>query len=278
MKFVFFGTPRFAAVVLGRLIEKGFPPVAVVTNPDRPVGRKKIITPPPAKLICQKLSPRLPVIQPEKLDEDFLSRLREYDADFFLCCAYGKILPQSLLEIPKFGTIGVHPSLLPKLRGATPIQSAILNGLKETGVTLFLVDAKMDHGPIISIKTLEIHSRDNAESLSDRLAILGSDMVTEIIPTVSDLKTVEQNEEEATYVTKFSSDDAYINPEELESAKKGIGNSAEIINRKIRAYNPEPGAWTVIDGKRTKLLESEIIEGKLVLKSIQVEGKKPIIV
>jgi methionyl-tRNA formyltransferase len=278
MKFIFFGTPRFATIVLGRLIEKGIPPVAIVTNPDRPTGRKQIITPPPVKAICQKLNPSVPILQPEKIDEEFISLLREYNADFFLVAAYGKILPKSLIEIPKYGTIGVHPSLLPKLRGATPIQSAILEDLKETGVTLFLIDEKMDHGSIISSQTIPIDDKDNAEMLSDKLAILASDMVAEIIPNISLIKTKVQNEEEATYVKKFSSDDAYINPEELENAEKGIGDTAKIVNRKIRAFTPEPGAWTIQNGIRTKLLESEVIDEKLVLKSIQVEGKKPKII
>ncbi len=278
MKFVFFGTPRFAAIVVGRLIQNGFPPVAVVTNPDRPAGRKKVITPPPVKVVSQKLNPRIPVLQPEKIDEGFLEQLREINADFFLVAAYGKILPKSLIEIPPLGTIGVHPSLLPKLRGATPIQSAILNGLKETGVSLFLIDEKMDHGPVLLMKSLEIHGHDNAESLSDRLAILGSDMVADAIPNIASMEPMSQDEKEATYVTKFTADDAYVNPEELERAEKGIGDSAEIVSRKIRAYTPEPGAWTIRDGKRVKLLDSEITDGKLVLRSVQIEGKKPTII
>jgi len=278
MKFIFFGTPRFATIIIGRLIEKGLPPVAVVTNPDRPTGRKKIITPPPVKITCQKLNPSIPILQPEKLDEDFLSRLREYNADFFLVAAYGKILPKDLIEIPSHGAIGVHPSLLPKLRGATPIQSAILNGFSETGVSLFLVDEKMDHGSIISSQTVAISERDNAESLSDKLAIVGSDMVVEMIPNLSSIRPETQDESEATYVSKFTSDDAYISPEELEKAEKGIGDTANVVNRKIRAYTPEPGAWTMRDTKRTKLLDAEVVDSKLVLKAIQIEGKKPRII
>jgi methionyl-tRNA formyltransferase len=279
MKFVFFGTPRFAAIVLGRLIEKGFPPIAIVANPDRPKGRKKIVTPPPAKVTCQKLNPHIPVLQPEKIDDEFLSKLRELNADFFLVAAYGKILPKDLIDIPRYGTIGVHPSLLPKLRGTTPIQSAILNGLKETGVTLYVIDEKMDHGPIISTRSLEIHSHDNTESLSDRLAILGSDMVAEIIPSISSsLKLESQKETEATFTKKFTTDDAYVSPKELERAENGTGDLAKIIERKIRAYTPEPGVWTIKDGKRVKLLDAEIVDGKLILKSIQAEGKKPIII
>ncbi len=278
MKFVFFGTPRFATIIVGGLINQGFSPSAVVTNPDRPAGRKKIITPPPVKIICRKLNPHLPILQPEKIDDDFLNQLREYDADFFIVAAYGKILPKSLISIPRYGTIGVHPSLLPKLRGATPIQSAILSGLKETGVTLFLIDEKMDHGPIISMKSLDIYTNDNTESLSDRLAILSKEMIVEIMPNISSLTTQTQNELEATYVSKFTANDAYISPEELERACEGIEDSAESINRKIRGFYPEPGAWTHKNDKRVKLLDAEIRLGKLVLKSVQVEGKKPKII
>ncbi|MFA5052489.1 MAG: methionyl-tRNA formyltransferase [Parcubacteria group bacterium] len=279
MNFVFFGTPRFAAIVLGRLIEGGLSPLAIVTNPDRPVGRKKVITSPAAKITSQKLNPRIPVLQPEKINEEFLARLREFNADFFLVAAYGKILPKELIDIPRYGTIGVHPSLLPKLRGTTPIQSAILNGLKETGATLYLIDEKMDHGPIILSRSLVIHSEDNTESLGDRLAILGSDMVKEIIPSISSsLKLESQKETEATFTKKITTDDAYVSPKELESAEAGENDLPNIIERKIRAYTPEPGCWTVKNGKRVKLLDAEIIESKLIIKSIQVEGKKPIII
>jgi methionyl-tRNA formyltransferase len=279
MKFVFFGTPRFASIVIGRLIEKGFPPVAVVTNPDRPIGRKKIVTPPPVKKTCLKINPHIPILQPEKLDENFLIKIREINADFFLIAAYGKILPKELLEIPRLGTIGVHPSLLPYLRGATPIQSAILSGLSKTGISLFLVDKKMDHGPIISQEKLDIHSHDNAESLSDRLAILGADMVASLIPEIKNMNLTEQDESEATFTGKISTDDAYIEPEELKKAEEGNKEFAEMIDRKIRAYSPEPGAWTIRDNKRVKLLDAELKnDGSLKLKSIQVEGKKPIII
>ena len=278
MKFVFFGTPRFATIIVGGLINQGLSPSAVVTNPDRPAGRKKTITPPPIKIICHKLNPHLPILQPEKIDDNFINQLREYDVDFFLVAAYGKILPKSLISIPRYGTIGVHPSLLPKLRGATPIQSAILNGLKETGVTLFLIDEKMDHGPIISMKSLDIYTNDNTESLSDRLAILSKEMMIEIMPNISSFVTKPQNESEATYVSKFTANDAYISPEDLERAEKGIDNLAESVNRKIRAFYPEPGAWTHKNDKRVKLLDAEIRLGKLVLKSVQVEGKKPKII
>lgn len=279
MKFVFFGTPRFASIVIGRLIEEGFPPVAIVTKPDRPVGRKKIVTPPPVKKTCLKINPHIPILQPEKLDENFLIKLRETNADFFLIAAYGKIFPKKLLEIPHLGTIGVHPSLLPCLRGATPIQSAILSGLSKTGISLFLVDEKMDHGPIISQEELDIHSHDNAESLSDRLAILGADMVASLIPKIENIKPLEQNESEATFTGKISTDDAYIEPEELKKAEEGQEEFAKMINRKIRAYSPEPGAWTIRNNKRVKLLDAELKnDGSLKLKSIQVEGKKPIII
>ena len=278
MKFVFFGTPRFAAIVLGRLIDKGFPPVAVVTNPDRPVGRKQVMTPPIAKTICRKLNPGIPVLQPEKIDEEFLKTLRDIGADFFLVAAYGKILSKTLLDIPRLGTIGVHPSLLPSLRGSTPIQTAILNGLDETGVSLFVVDEKMDHGPIVMRKTLEIHSHDNTESLSDRLASLGADMVAEIIPSMEDITPTEQDESEATFTTKISSADAFIESDDILKAEMEDEDLADVIDRKIRAYSPEPGAWTMKDGKRMKILDSAIEDGLLKIKSIQFEGKKPTLI
>lgn len=278
MKFIFFGTPRFATIIIGRLIEQGVLPTAVVTNPDRPTGRKQIITPPPVKKIVQKLNPKIPILQPNKIDDEFLSVLREYNIDCFIVAAYGKILPKELITIPPFGTIGVHPSILPKLRGATPIQSAILEGLKETGVSLFIIDEKMDHGPVIHTKTITISDSDNAETLSDKLAIISSEILIETINNLSNIKAAPQNESEATYVFKFSVDDAYIAPEIIEDAKEGKNNTAEIVYRKIRALNPEPGVWTMQNNKRVKILDAIIKDNKLVLKSIHIEGKKPIII
>jgi methionyl-tRNA formyltransferase len=140
MRYVFFGTPRFAEIVLRKLLDAGMPPVALVCNPDRPVGRKKIVTSPPTKTLATNNRTPIEILQPEKLDEAFMEQLQTLRPDFFVVAAYAKIIPKAVLAIPRLGTLGVHPSLLPKYRGASPIQSVILNGERETGVTIYAMD------------------------------------------------------------------------------------------------------------------------------------------
>ncbi len=277
-KFVFFGTPEFAAIILQKLIDGGFIPAAVVCNPDRPVGRKKIITAPPVKQVIrnEKLESRIEILQPES-SSSLISHLSSLKPDFFIVAAYAQILPKKLLEIPRLGVIGVHPSLLPKHRGASPIQSAILDGDEKTGVTLYLLDDKMDHGPILATKSLKLKAQGYIE-LMEELAEAGGDLLVQALPKYlsGEIAPMAQNESEATYTKKFERKDAFLEPEDLHKTEAGTDpEKAFEIERKIRAFNPEPGAWTIQNGKQVKLLESELIEGKLKLKQIQIEGEKP---
>lgn len=288
MRFIFFGTPEFAAIILEKLIAAGFIPETVVCNPDKPVGRKKIIAPPPTKLLAQKYN--ISVLQPKVLlNSEF--RIQNLEFDFFVVAAYSQIIPKEILEIPRFGTIGVHPSLLPKYRGATPIQTAILNGDEETGTTLYLMDEKMDHGEILATSHLPLATSDNYEILMRKLAELSADLLIKTLPDIEEkIKSATiQNESQATYIKKFKTEDAFIKPEDLEEAENDSAGSPQVaakIDRKIRALNPEPGAWTyakaltnrhmrINENKRVKLLEAEIKDGKLKLKKIQIEGKNP---
>lgn len=281
MNYVFFGTPEFAAIILGKLIQGGFIPAAVVCNPDRPVGRKKVITAPAVKILAQKYN--IKIWQPESLKiENWNLEFGEIDFDFAVVAAYAKILPKEMLDIPRLGTIGVHPSLLPKYRGSSPIQSAILGGEKETGVTLYLMDEKMDHGEIISKIKSQMSKNDTYTTLMQKLAASAGDLLVETLPKfVSDeIKPVPQDESKATYTKKFERKDAFIEPNDLESAQAGTNpiKTAE-IERKIRAFDPEPGAWTLQQAqgklKQVKLLAAEVWSGKLVLKKTQIEGEKP---
>ena len=297
MKYIFFGTPRFAAIILEKLIEAGFPPAVVVCNPDKPAGRKLVMTPPATKSLIARLQDcKIKIWQPQKLEiGNWKLEIGEIKPDFAIIAAYGKIIPKEILEISKFGTIGVHPSLLPKYRGPTPIQTAILNGEKETGITLFMVDEKVDHGTILAQQELENYELRimNYESLNDRLAKLGAELLIDFL-TKNNTKEVglpniefePQNESQATYTKKFTTQDGYVESIDLENAQKNGGEIAIQIERKIRALNPEPGVWTYSyestnmyentkTKKRVKLLEAEIIDKKLRLKSIQVEGKLP---
>jgi len=274
MKYAFFGTPTFAAIILKKLIKAGFVPTVIICNPDRPVGRKKIITPPPTKVIATENNVK--VIQPIHLEPSLFTGM---NFDLFIIAAYAKIIPKKILEIPKLGAIGVHPSLLPRYRGATPIQTAILNGEKETGVTLFFLDEQVDHGPILESRNQKIENNDNYESLHDKLAELGGELLTETIPKYlgGEFTLHPQNEKEATYTKKFSDEDGYVDLEK---------DNPTLIERKVRALNPEPGVWTytkaltnrhmrINENKRMKILEVELVDGKLKLKKIQFEGKTP---
>ncbi len=282
MRYAFFGTPEFAAIVLEQLIGAGFPPALVVCNPDRPVGRKKLITPPPAKQSVldqdESIREEIEIIQPEKVRE-METTLRNGNFDFFVIAAYGKIIPNDILEIPKFGTIGVHPSLLPFHRGSSPIQTTILNGDKETGVTLYMVDALVDHGPVLSEKKLESYDIDSITypALHDALAKLGANMLIHLIPKIGkeQMTLSPQDESKATFTKKFMTEDGFIDETDLEEALMGNKEKAVIIDRKIRALNPEPGVYTIRKGERTKLLEAELRGSALILKTIQIAGKTP---
>ncbi len=279
MKYIFFGTPRFAEIVLGRLIEAGFPPSLVATNPDRPVGRKHILTSPPVKALADKHN--IPVIQPESL-ANFKFQISNSKFDFAVLASYGKIIPQEVIDIFPRGIIVVHPSLLPRYRGATPIQSAILSGDEKTGTTLILMDGKVDHGPILARRELEFPlSNFQFSKLHDALAELSAGLLLETLPGFErgEVTPVPQDESEATYTKKFSSEDAFVDYGDLEKAEQEGGEKAVIVDRKIRGLNPEPGVWTLkrTEGKdeRIKLLEAELIDGKLKLRKIQKEGGKP---
>ena len=269
MNFVYFGTPDFAADILSVLVRAGMAPCAVVTNPDRPAGRKKIMTPSPVKAAALGFGAGIDMLQPEAFDAAFVASLRAYGAEVGVLAAYGKIVPPEVFNIFPKGIVVVHPSLLPKYRGATPIQSAILSGDPETGTTLFLMDGKVDHGGIIASRAVPIDGIDSYASLAKKLAAASADLLVENLPAYVSGAVVPsaQDEAGASYTKKFATPDAFVDLETTDSEK---------ICRMARALNPEPGAWTMKDGKRMKILEAERgSDGKLILKKIQFEGGKP---
>ncbi|MCL4405964.1 MAG: methionyl-tRNA formyltransferase [Patescibacteria group bacterium] len=278
MKFIFFGTPEFAAIILNNLIKFGFAPEAVVTNPDKPAGRKHIVAPSAVKRVVVDSKEDIKVFQPEKITPKFLDVLRSTPADFYLVAAYAKILPQELIDIPESGVIGVHPSLLPELRGASPIQGALLEGKSVSGVSLFLIDSQMDHGPVLSQERMSVDPDDNTETLTRKLAELSSRMLIKTLPEfiAGKIKATEQDESKATFTGKFETKSAFIDAKDLKAAESGDIDLAKIVHNKIRAFYPEPGVWTTINSKRVKLLASKIGEnGKLKLETVQIEGQKP---
>ncbi|MDO8443667.1 MAG: methionyl-tRNA formyltransferase [Candidatus Azambacteria bacterium] len=256
MKVIYLGTPEFSATILEALISSDYEIAAVITNPDAPVGRKQILTPSPVKVLAEKN--KIPVVQ---LDE-----IRNFDIDLAIVAAYGKIIPKNILDIPHHGTINVHPSLLPKYRGASPIQNAIFNGDKKTGMTIMKLDEEMDHGPILAQEESPIADNDTYESLSQKLALLGAELLIKTIPgyVSGKIKLIEQNHAEATYTKIIKKEDGKIN----------WSKSAEEIERMVRAFYPWPAAWTIWEGKTLKILEAEVRNGKLEIKKLQLEGGK----
>lgn len=289
--FIFFGTPEFAADTLEKLLNQGLTPKAIVCNPDKPIGRKKLITPPAVKLLVlehqlQDPTLQIDILQPEKLDEAFAEKLKNYEPDVFVVAAYAKLLKQDILDIPKHGSVGVHPSLLPFYRGASPMQNALLDCANITGVTLFLIDEKMDHGPIIAQETVEIGTMSYI-MLSKKLAELGGELVKHTLAdfVAGKIAPREQDHEKATTTRKFTTEDGFIDIHDIEHAQMEGGEIARRLECKIRALNPEPGTWTMTASlcnmhfgqeKRIKILEADIsIDNTLIIKKIHIEGRKP---
>jgi methionyl-tRNA formyltransferase len=277
MNYIFFGTPIFSARCLKVLVDHGMAPRAVVCNPDRPVGRKHIITPPPVKQFIADSKLPIPVFQPEKLDAKFQAEIKKFHPDLFVVFAYNKILRKDVLGIPRLGTVGVHPSLLPKYRGPSPFLSALLNGETKTGVTLYLLDEGVDSGPILAeSEPVPITGTDTFNSLGEKLADVGGNLLVEILPPFSMgmIRPAPQEDADATFTKKFGTDDGFVEPDYLSAAENGDTQKATHLDRKIRALNPEPGVWTMRDGKRLKLLEAKIVNGALRLTITQREGEK----
>ncbi len=250
MNIVFFGTPDFSKKFLESLhADEDIFVSAVVTQPDKPVGRKKILTPSPVKVFAEDKS--ISVFEPEKLrNPEFINHIQDLKPDLFIIVAYGKIIPQKLLDIPKYGNINVHPSLLPKYRGPSPVQAAIAAGDKETGVSIMLIDEKMDHGPILMQKTIEISDQDDTMSILNSSAEIGAPMLVESMKrfVAGDLIPKEQNHDEATFCKLIKKEDGNVN----------WNNSAELIDAQLRAYRPWPGIYTKWNSKMLKLHSIEI--------------------
>ena len=259
-KIVFFGTPEFVIPIL-KSVDENFNLVAVVTGPDQIQGRKKVLTPTSVNLWAEKNAKQALVFTPQKLDEHFWQYLLQLEPDLFVVVAYGKIIPQNILDIPKFGAINIHPSLLPKYRGATPAQSAILNGDKVSGLTIIKMDAKMDHGPIVYQKEFELSDQDNNLTLHNKLFQHAAEVSTQIIKdfVAGKINVRVQNHATASFCTLVKKDAGYFD----------INNppTPEILDRMIRAYFPWPTAWTKWKGKIIKFFPEN---------KVQMEGKNKV--
>lgn len=267
--FVFFGTPQFAVFVLEELLREGLKPSLVVTAPDKPQGRGLLLTPPPVKVWAEEN--KIPFLQPAKLDTDFTNKLKTGSYKLFVVAAYGKIIPKEVLDIPPHGTLNVHPSLLPKYRGASPLQSQILKGEKEIGVTIMLIDEEMDHGPILESRKLKVESEKNASELGKDLAQLGGKLLSEVIPKwiAKEIKPKEQNHEEATFTKKVTKEDGLINLKNDDQYKNYL---------KYLALDPWPGVYFFALRREQKIRvaikKAEFIDDKFVIKEVLPEGGK----
>lgn len=253
MKIVFMGTPGFAVPSLNALIESEDEVVGVVTKADKPQGRGQRIESPPIKILSQQYG--IPILQPEKLKtEEFFNELRIFNPDLICVTAYGKILPKNILELPPCGCINVHASLLPKYRGAAPINWAIINGEKNTGITTMLMNEGMDTGDILLQEEMPIDEEDTGETLSEKLSHIGAELLIQTIKLLKEnkLSPIPQDHSKATYASMLKKEDGLID----------WSKSAQEIKNSIRGTLPWPGAYTFLEGKNLKIYRAIVSLGQ----------------
>jgi methionyl-tRNA formyltransferase len=285
MRIVFVGTSAFAVPSLRALVAAGHDLPLVVTQPDRP-GHRLRMTPPPVKVAAEEL--RLPVFQPERIrDPEAIERISSERPELMVVVAYGQIVPRRVLEIPPLGVINVHASLLPEHRGAAPIAHSMRRGDRVTGVTIMQMDEQLDHGPILSMREVEIGSDENAAELSERLARVGADLLVETLARLDEITPQEQDHARASLAPKLSREDGELDWD----------RPADEIERTVRAFQPWPGVTLPLAGERVKVLRGrpapgqgrpgEVLEvgdegvvvaaarGAYRLEEVQLPGKRP---
>jgi methionyl-tRNA formyltransferase len=286
VRVVFMGSPDFALPSL-RALANVYEVVGVVTQPDRASGRGRQLKSPPVKVVAQELE--IPVIQPEKLREpEAMQQLREWNPDLIVVAAFGQILRRDVLDLPRYGCINVHASLLPRWRGAAPINAAILHGDPETGITIMKMDAGLDTGPILSQRSIRLTRDDTAGSVTEKLSQIGAELLIETLPDYlsGKIQPVDQPEEGTTYAPMLKKEEGRLD----------FTRPAEELERRIRAFNPWPGAFMDLEGALLKVhraraepAEAEVGErliyqaqpavgtgnGILILDEVQPGGKKP---
>lgn len=287
MRVLFMGTPDYSVKTLKALVDEGFDVAAVFAQPDKPVGRKQILTPPPVKEFAE--SRGIPVYQPVTLrDGKALEIIKEINPDVIVVVAYGKILPEEILNFPKYGCINGHASLLPKYRGASPIQWCIVCGEKQTGVTIQVMDKGIDTGDILNTAVVDIGEEETAEELFDRLSVVSADLMIKTLKNIENktATAVKQNDAEATYAPIIKKEMAHLD----------FSKTAYELKCAVRGYYSWPCAFCFIEGKRIKVISADVVEGKgeagtvidnngklviacgdntaLELKTVQPEGSK----
>lgn len=297
MKIVYMGTPDFAVPPLAALVKNGYEVTAVVTQPDKPKGRGKTLLPTPVKE--EALKHGIPVYQPKKVrDPEFMEVLKELNPDIIVVAAFGQIIPKAILELPEFGCINIHASLLPKYRGAAPIQQAVIDGEKESGVTIMQMGTGLDTGDMISQAAVPLDEKETGGSLFDKLADLGAELLVKTLPSIFDRTAVREKQPE-------ESPTPYAAMISKQMGLMDFHKSAQELERLVRGMNPWPSAYTFLNGKTFKIWEASVVsvlngDGKplaapgtviaadsdregihvacgkdiLVLTEVQLEGKK----
>jgi methionyl-tRNA formyltransferase len=264
VRIVFFGTPEFAVPSLKALLASKHEVLAVIAQPDRPAGRGMRVHSPPVVRVAHEY--HLPVLQPAKIrEQDFLDQIRNYAPDTGVVIAYGRILPDALLSIPTRGFINVHASLLPKYRGAGPIQRAIEYGETETGITIMKVDSELDHGPMLSTVKTAIAPEERAVALSRRLAEIGAHELVRVLDHLESIKPVEQDHRAATMAPKIQKEEGRVD----------WNVDARTLFNRFRAFDPWPGVFTTIRGEVVKLTEVSPLDGNArpgVIEKISDDG------
>ncbi len=287
IRIMFMGSPVFAIPTLDAL-NRNYGVIGVITQPDRPAGRGKKEN--QSAIKQQAISLGLEIYQPQNLrDKQAVNQIENWKPNLIVVCAFGQILTQDILDVPKYGCLNIHASLLPRWRGASPIQAAILNGDRKTGISIMKMDAGLDTGPILVQKEIQIFPDDNAQTLSEKLSALGADLLIEILPLYFEgqLTLIEQNNAQKTIAALVKKEDGKLN----------FLQTAEELERRIKAYNPWPGAYFQWRDKSLKVLKAHIIKSKvpepnhryviekypgigtssniLILDVVQPAGKKP---
>jgi len=260
MNIIFFGTPDFV-IPVAQTLKDNFNLISVVTTPDEPAGRNHLLSPPPMKIWAQEHN--VPVLQPEKLE--IINLKLEIPIDLFVVAAYGKILPQSLLEIPRLGAINIHPSHLPEFRGPTPVPATILSGLTSSAVSIIQMDAEMDHGPILTKIPFQIKRNETTPDVLRKVFNLAAAQLPSIIQQYNNeiIKPTEQQHENATYCQRLTKLDGFIDLDNPPTPEK--------FDQMVRAYYPWPNVWT-----KTRIKNQELRIKFLPQKQIQIEGKRPV--
>ncbi len=268
IKYAFFGSSRFSVIVLDEMKKLEFLPAYVVTTPNKPQGRKLILTANPVKTWA--IENNIKVFAPEKIDADFIASLNLEHCDVFVVASYGKILPSNLINLPPRKTLNIHPSLLPQYRGASPLQSAIIDDTKNTGVTIMRIDEKMDHGPIVAQKEVTVQNWPTYNEFEEMMATEGSQLLVSILPDWVEGKITEkeQDHSQATYTKKSTKEDGLID----------LSSDPYLNFRKIQAYHEWPQAYFFTEHQgnkmRVKITSASFTDNNLTIEKVIPEGGK----